>query len=113
MATAALSTSATIRSIRIWQFAEFGLVGFVNFGRDYAGARDEFVYAYSHDGPRADTPADRFVLMRAPKNRVTERSAWEFLEKVSADGQPSWTPDVAKRGAVFTNKDRCLRSAIT
>ncbi|HUG92614.1 MAG TPA: hypothetical protein VML55_17370, partial [Planctomycetaceae bacterium] len=45
-----------------WQFAEFGLLGFVNFGRDYAGARDEFVYCYSHDGPRADTPADRFVL---------------------------------------------------
>ena len=96
-----------------WQFAEFGLVGFVNFGRDYAGARDDFVYAYSHDGPRADTPADRFVLMRVPKDRVTERAAWEFLEKVAEGGEPVWTADIAQRGAVFSNKDACLRSAIT
>jgi hypothetical protein len=96
-----------------WQFAEFGLVGFVNFGRDYAGVRDEFVYAYSHDGPRADTPADRFVLMRAPKDRITDRSAWQFLEKVGDDGQPTWTADIAKRGAVLTNQDACLRSAMT
>jgi hypothetical protein len=42
-----------------WKFAQFGLMGFVNFGRDNAGARDEYVYAYSHDDPRADRPADR------------------------------------------------------
>ena len=27
-----------------WKFAEFGLIGFVNFGRDYAGARDNYVF---------------------------------------------------------------------
>lgn len=37
-----------------WQFRKFGMVGFVNFGRDYHGARDEFVYAYSHNASRAD-----------------------------------------------------------
>ena len=62
-----------------WRFDEFGLIGFVNFGRDYDGARDNYVYAYSHDGPRADTPADRFVLMRVPKDQVPDRRAWEFL----------------------------------
>jgi hypothetical protein len=95
-----------------WRFDEFGLVGFVNFGKDYAGARDEFVYAYSHDGPRADTPADRFVLLRAPKDNLTKRSAWEFLEKLDG-GKPVWTADVRRRGAVFTNPDGCLRSAMT
>src|SRR5690606_35489658 len=30
---------------------EFGLIGFVNFGRVYQGSRDNYVYAYSHDGP--------------------------------------------------------------
>jgi hypothetical protein len=84
----------------------------VNFGKDYAGARDDFAYAYSHDGPRADTPADRFVLMRVPKTKIRERSAWEFLEKVDA-GQPVWTTDVRRRGAVFVNPEGCLRSAIT
>jgi hypothetical protein len=40
-------------------------MGFVIFGKDYAGARDGDVYAYYHDGPKADTPAGRFVLLRA------------------------------------------------
>ena len=96
-----------------WHFAEFGLIGFVNFGRDYAGARDEFVYAYSHDDPRAGTPADHFILMRAPKHRLTERAGWEFFEKVGADGRPVWTRDIRARGAVFEHRDACLRSAMT
>jgi hypothetical protein len=96
-----------------WKFSELGLVGFVNFGKDYAGARDDFVYAYSHDGPKADTPADRFVLMRAPKGRLTERAAWEFLVKVGDGGRPVWDRDFARRGTVFANPDACLRSAMT
>jgi hypothetical protein len=96
-----------------WTFAEFGLIGFVNFGRDYAGARDEFVYCYSHDGPAADTPADRFVLMRAPKDALTRKDAWEFFVKTNEAGQPQWSRDASQRGAAFTNPDSCLRSAMT
>ena len=96
-----------------WKFAEFGMMGFVNFGRNYAGARDDYVYAYSHDDPRADTPADRFVLMRAPKDKLTERAAWEFFEKLDAAGQPVWTRDIDERGGVFQNPGACLRSAMT
>lgn len=95
-----------------WRFDEFGLIGFVNFGRDYEGARDNYVYAYSHDGPRADTPADRFVLMRVPKDRVPDRNAWDFLARVDV-GEPVWTSDVEERGAVFTHEGNCLRSAMT
>lgn len=53
-------------------------MGFVNFGRGNEGARDGFVYASSHDGPQADTPADQFILMRAPQDRLTNRVAWAF-----------------------------------
>lgn len=96
-----------------WTFPEFGLVGFVNFGRDYAGARDEHVYAYSHDDPRADTPADRFILMRAPKKRLAERAAWEFFVKRDTSGRAVWTPDIRQRGPVFQHRGACLRSAMT
>ena len=96
-----------------WHFAEFGLVGFVNFGRGYAGARDDYVYAYSHDGARADVPADRFILMRVPRTRVGERAAYEFYAGTDAARQPRWSADVTDRQAVFTNPDGCLRSAMT
>jgi hypothetical protein len=96
-----------------WRFEEFGLLGFVNFGKDYEGGPDEYVYAYSHDGPRADTPADRFVLLRARRDQLTERESWEFFEKVGKGGEPLWTSDIGRRGAVLSRKDGCLRSAMT
>lgn len=96
-----------------WRFEEFGLVGFVNFGKDYARARDAFVYSYSHDGSRADTPADRFILMRAHQDRIARREAWEFFVRRDEDGLPVWSQDIRRRGAVFEHRDACLRSAIT
>ncbi|TWT47904.1 hypothetical protein KOR42_41020 [Thalassoglobus neptunius] len=96
-----------------WKFEEFGLMGFVNFGRDYQGARDEFVYAYSHDGPNADSPADHFVLMRAHKDHLLKRDAWEFFVRRDANQQPVWSKRIDERGPVFEHPDSCLRSAIT
>ena len=61
-----------------WRFPQFGLVGLINFGKDYAGARDRYVYAYSHDGPLADGPADQFILMRVDRQRVRDRSAYDL-----------------------------------
>ena len=96
-----------------WKFRQFGLMGFVNFGKDNNQARDDYVYSYSHDGPLADTPADRFILMRVPVNRITERRAWDFFERIDKSGHPVWTSDFKARGAVFHNTDGCLRSAMT
>jgi hypothetical protein len=96
-----------------WHFPEFGLVGFINFGRGYADARDKYVYAYSHDGPLADTPADRFILMRVPRQRVAQREAYAFFAGFDGRKKPAWTRDIARRAAVFEHPDRCLRSAIT
>jgi len=95
-----------------WRFPHLGLIGFVNYGKDYQGARDNYVYAYSHDGPQADTPADRFVLLRVAKGRITEQGAWELFERTDRAGQPVWTSDFERRGAVFRHADSCLRSAM-
>ena len=96
-----------------WKFPQFGLMGFVNYGKDYKGARDSYVYSYSHDGPLADTPTDHFILMRVPKNRITEQNSWEFFERIDEDGHALWTNDPKRRGAVFSHNDCCLRSAMT
>ncbi len=96
-----------------WRFEQFGLVGFINFGQDYVGARDEFVYAYSHDGPKADGPADRFILMRVPQDRMAQRRAYQFFVRSDENNQPVWSQEIQDRGAVFEHRDACLRSAIT
>ena len=79
----------------------FGSPAFLNFGRNYAGARDGFVYTYSQDGPSAYESDNGVVLARVPKDRIRERGAWEFFERLDAGGRPVWTADVTRRGAVF------------
>ena len=97
-----------------WRFTtSFGYPTFLNFGRDYAGARDGYVYVYSHDNDSAYRPADRMVLARVPKGRIAERRAYEFFQRLHARSRPVWTADIEKRGAVFTHAKRCYRAGIS
>ena len=64
-----------------WRFeTSFGCPTFLNFGKDYAGARDGYVYVYSPDVDSAYRAADRMVLARVPKGRIAERGAYEFFK---------------------------------
>jgi hypothetical protein len=97
-----------------WKFTtSFGCPTFLNFGKNYAGARDGYVYIYSNDHDSAYEPADRMVLARVPKDRITQRDAYEFFRGLDAKGGPTWTKDIKQRGAVFTNKGGCYRSGIS
>lgn len=97
-----------------WRFTRsFGCPTFLNFGRNYAGARDGFAYVYSPDSDSAYEPADHVVLARVPKSRIRERSAYEFFAGAGADGRPTWTQDLARRSAVFTHAGRASRYAVT
>jgi hypothetical protein len=97
-----------------WKFTEgFGCPTFLNFGRNYAGAWDDFAYVYSNDSDSAYEPADRFVLARVPKDRIRRREGYEFFKSLHASGQPIWTRYIRDRGAVFVNPGRCYRSGIS
>lgn len=97
-----------------WKFTDsFGCPTFLNFGRNYAGARDEFVYVYSHNNDSAYKPAEDMALARVPKDRIRQREAYEFFTGVDTEGTPTWNADVARRAAVFTHSPRCYRSGIS
>jgi hypothetical protein len=97
-----------------WKFTKsFGCPTFLNFGRNYAGARDEFVYVYSPDRDSAYEVADSLALARAPKDRIHEREAYEFFAGLDGAGRQKWTRDLARRAAAFTNPGRCYRSGVT
>jgi len=97
-----------------WKFtAGFGAPTFLNFGRNYAGAPDKFVYIYSHDSDSAYEPADRMVMARVPKNEIRNRSPYKFFKGLDDSGRPAWTENIAERGAVFINPGKCYRSGIS
>jgi len=91
---------------------------FCNFGKDYMGARDGYVYSYlirfrSYEGP--DDYPDKvdwlncqkpgmIDLARVPVDRIMEREAYEFFGGMH-QGEPLWTKDAAQRIPVFTNED--------
>ena len=87
----------------------FGSPAFLNFGRNYAGARDGFVYTYSQDGPSAYESDNGLTLARVPKGRIRDRGAWEFYQGIDAGGRPVWTAEVTHRGGVFTYPANCGR----
>jgi CubicO group peptidase (beta-lactamase class C family) len=99
---------------RTWQWGfkmetSFGSPAFLNFGRNYAGARDSFVYTYSQDGPSAYESDNGLVLARVPKDRISDRGAWEFYEGLDAAGRSVWTADITRRGTVFAYPANCGR----
>ncbi len=97
-----------------WKFTEsFGAPSFLNFGRNYAGARDEFVYIYSTDADSAYARADQLVLARAQRERIRERDAYEFFVKVDDGGAPVWSKNIGDRGGVFKNPGAVYRTQVT
>jgi hypothetical protein len=97
-----------------WQPADWaftladGLAGgnILQFGRDYAGARDEFVYNYLVEVMQPDVTTTRLqtpgkiILLRAPTTRLMERDAYEVYAGASNAG-PRWSKRLADRQPVF------------
>ncbi len=97
-----------------WKFtSSFGCPTFLNFGQNYAGARDDYVYIYSHDNESAYRTADQMVLARAPQARIKDRDAYRFFNCLDSENHPTWTADIAQRGTVFTHAGNCYRSGIS
>lgn len=97
-----------------WQWGfhfstSFGSPSFLNFGKDYAGARDEYVYIYSQDGANAYEPSDSLVLARVQKNRIRDPRAYEFYGGADHIGHPAWTRDISLRRAIFDFPGHCQR----
>jgi hypothetical protein len=95
---------------KTWQWgfkmeAGFGSPAFLNFGKNYAGARDGYVYTYSQDGPSAYDADNSLLLARVPEGRIRERGAWEFYRGAG----PQWTRDLSERGGVFEYPANCQR----
>jgi hypothetical protein len=103
-----------------WAFTfEDGLTipTFCSFGRDDAGARDEYVYSYFvrpryGPGPSRDPRAYRsgfdvhrpgeVYLARTPRERILERPAYQFYAG-SDSGAPRWSSSLGDKHPAFVD----------
>lgn len=95
-----------------WSFPEIGYPVWMNAGRNYEAAQDDYAYMYSPDTPSAYKTSDHVLLSRVPKGRVTVREAYEFFAGLNVNGQPTWAANIAERKPVFTDPGHCYRPEV-
>eukprot|EP01062_Namystynia_karyoxenos_P060317 TRINITY_DN51879_c0_g1_i1.p1 TRINITY_DN51879_c0_g1~~TRINITY_DN51879_c0_g1_i1.p1 ORF type:complete len:546 (+),score=157.27 TRINITY_DN51879_c0_g1_i1:87-1640(+) len=69
---------------------------FINYGKDNAGAPDDWVYVYfpgTQDGSAFFENNDQMLLGRVHKRSILSRSAYQFFYGVQLDGTVTWTSD--------------------
>lgn len=87
----------------------FGCPTFLNFGRNYGGSRDDFVYIYSQDGASAYESYDGVVLARVPRDKMREREEYEFYKGRDGGGRPLWGHCIEERTPIFVFRGNCQR----
>lgn len=108
-----------------WQYASWAFCtatsaavcpgSFINFGKDNAGARDSYVYAYANTGWWVTGGSfDSAYLMRVPNNQITTQSAWQYFAGLDGSGNPTWSSNASARKPVFTddNGGRAIGEAV-
>jgi hypothetical protein len=77
---------------------------FVQFGKDYNGALDEYVYAYfpaADDGNSYWENGDYILLGRVHRFSLLVRSEWEFYTGIDGCGEAMWSNDDNLAESVF------------
>jgi hypothetical protein len=89
----------------------FSLLTCLQMGQNYRDNTDGYAYVYSPNGNTEGT-MNELVLARVPKDRIAQRSAYEFFVHRNDDGNAKWSGDIAERGPVHTFAKGWVNTAI-
>ena len=79
---------------------------FLDYGKCNEHAFDDYVYVYGLDYNWRFSPGfsqTKLYLARVPKDRILDRSAWEFFAGTDADGRPTWSADIDDKVPVLVD----------
>jgi hypothetical protein len=97
-----------------WYFSDtFGCPEFVQFGPNYSGARDNYVYIVSQANNDSYEYGPDIVMARVPKDKVADRNAYRFFSGLDGKGSPTWSADIAARKPIFTDPEGTQRISLT
>ena len=93
-----------------WHFSDtFGCPEFIQFGPDYKGARDKYVYIVSQANNDAYEYSPDIVMARVPEKKIASRTSYEFFSGLDGKGKPTWSADLGARKPVFTDPRGVMR----
>jgi hypothetical protein len=79
----------------------FSLLTVLQMGRNYEYNTDGYVYVYAPNG-NEEGRMNQLVMFRVRKDRILDRSAYEFFMSRHPDGAAHWSKDIQARGVVHT-----------
>jgi hypothetical protein len=77
---------------------------FLQFGRDFDGSRDDYVYIYVSDLQTLTWAVHKpgyITLIRVPRERLSDRSYYEYFAGFDLSGNPTWMQEISKREPVY------------
>ena len=80
----------------------FSCIEFLQCGKNNELAKDEYVYLYA---PNGRYQYHQLNCARVHRDRIADRSAYAYFEKLDASGNPVWTGDIARRGSIHEFPD--------
>lgn len=121
-ATADTRLAWSVDFAKTWQFANwkfpdpadptFFPSSFLNFRQDYAGSRDQYVYSFGGRWVPTQGAENDMFLARVPRDRIRERSAYEFFAGTDGQGVPIWSADITARRSVFSDPNGVPNAAL-
>ena len=82
---------------------------FLQFGQDYQGARDTYVYMYAseiHDNVNWEVQyPGEISMIRVRKQFISDPSQYAYFAGLDGDNFPTWTVDVDEREPVFEDPE--------
>ena len=97
-----------------WHFSDtFGCPDFVQFGKNYQGARDNYVYVASQANDSAYEFSPDIVMFRVPKDKISDRNSYEFFAGLGSAGAPIWSGDIGERKPILTDPNSNQRLSLT
>jgi hypothetical protein len=103
------STSAVF-----WQRSEgFAFPAILNFGQNYEGARDNYIYCYGFDASTQSSggPYHHYNLARVLKDKIKDISAYEYFSGLDSNNDPKWSGDITNKRPVLTDPSKSLNHA--
>ena len=89
----------------------FSLLTVLQMGRDYEHNRDGYVYVYAPNG-NVEGSMNQLVMFRVPRDRILDRSAYEYFVSRKPDGGATWSGDICARGIVHTFPSGWVNTAV-
>ena len=79
----------------------FSLLTVLQMGKNYEHNTDGYIYIYAPNG-NVEGSMNELVMFRVPKNKILDRSAYEYFTARNPDGTATWSANIDDRAVVHT-----------